>query len=80
MAAAAVTHSGCIGRGDDLTTDVTSRRDCEISSAHNDNPAVNPVNGNPMKVNRDDGFFDINTWEYGAPPPSTARPTAASMT
>jgi hypothetical protein len=63
-AAAAVTYSDCIGPGFDLTDDVTGTTDCEMSSARNDNPAVNPVNGNPATVNRGDGFFGITTWEY----------------
>jgi hypothetical protein len=63
-AAAAVTYSDCVGPGYDLSTAVTGTVDCEVSSARNDNPAVNPVNGNPATVNRGGGFFDITSWEY----------------
>lgn len=58
-AASAVTYSGCIGPGYDLSADVSGAVDCEISSAGNDRTTTTP-----MTVNRGGGFFDIDTWEY----------------
>jgi hypothetical protein len=58
-ATAAITYSDCIGPGYDLIANVSGAVDCEISSAINDS-----VVASPMTVNRDGGFFDIDTWEY----------------
>lgn len=58
-AASAVTYTGCTGPGYDLTNDVSGTVDCEIANVVNDNFVADP-----MTVNRDGGFFDIDTWEY----------------
>lgn len=59
-AASAATYNSCVGTGYDLSTKVPDATDCEISSENQD--SVNPQD--PLTVNLDGGFFDINTWAF----------------
>jgi hypothetical protein len=58
-AASAATYSSCVGTGYDLTVHVPDAVDCEISDADQDF-----LNTDPLTVNEDGGFFDIDTWEF----------------
>jgi hypothetical protein len=58
-AASAATYSSCVGTGYDLSVHVPDAVGCEISDADQDF-----LNTNPLTVNEDGGFFDIDTWEF----------------
>ena len=58
-AASAVTYNSCMGTGYDLSDNVPDALDCEISSASQDFR-----NTDPIVVNQDGGFFDIDIWAF----------------
>lgn len=59
-AASAATYTSCVGTGYDLNAKVPDAIDCEISSEDQD--SVNPQD--PLTVNLNGGFFDIDTWVF----------------
>jgi hypothetical protein len=57
--AGAVTYTSCIGTGYNISTKVNTATACEISSATQDFTNVDPI-----VVNQDGGFFDIDSWSF----------------